>query len=94
MEKQWVSDCCLTPNEQFFSYIIVRTSYIRWDDDDVHFALDQHSKLNFYRASSLKQQSTDRHMDALGHIILIWSQPVLLLRTCSAEKQQIPIYGL
>jgi len=25
-----VSDCCLTSNEQFFSYIMARTSYIRW----------------------------------------------------------------
>jgi len=30
-----VSECCLTTNEQFFSYITMRTSYIRWDDDDV-----------------------------------------------------------
>jgi len=27
-----VSDCCLTPSESFFSYFMVRTSYIlmRW----------------------------------------------------------------
>jgi len=36
-----VSDCYLTPNEQFFSYIMVKTSYIRWDDDEVCFILDQ-----------------------------------------------------
>jgi hypothetical protein len=24
----WVNDCCLMPNEQFFSHIMVRTSYI------------------------------------------------------------------
>jgi hypothetical protein len=30
----------LTPNEQFFSYIVVRTIYIQWDDDDVRFVLD------------------------------------------------------
>jgi len=29
----------LTPNEQFFSYIMARSSYIWWDDDDVHFVL-------------------------------------------------------
>ena len=30
--SEWVSDCCLMPNEQFFSYIMARTSYwyIRW----------------------------------------------------------------
>jgi len=32
-------DCCLTPNEPFISYIMVRTSYIRWYDDDVRFVL-------------------------------------------------------
>ena len=25
-----------SPNEQFFSYIMVRTSYIKWNDDEVH----------------------------------------------------------
>jgi hypothetical protein len=29
-------------NEQFFSYIMARTSYIRRDDDYVRFVLDQH----------------------------------------------------
>ena len=24
--SEWVSDCCLTPTQQFFSYIIARTS--------------------------------------------------------------------
>jgi len=38
-----VSDCCLTPSEQYFSHIMTRTSYIRWDDDDVLFVLDQHT---------------------------------------------------
>ena len=56
-----MSDCCLTPIQQFDSYIIARTSYFQWDDDEVHFVLDQHAYLDFYRASSLKQQSTGRH---------------------------------
>jgi hypothetical protein len=29
-------------NEQYFTYIMARTSYIRWDDDDVRFVLDKH----------------------------------------------------
>jgi len=32
----------LTPNEQSFSHIMARTSYIWWDDD-VSFVLDQHA---------------------------------------------------
>ena len=27
---QWASDCCLTPNEQFFSNIMTRTSYSKY----------------------------------------------------------------
>jgi hypothetical protein len=33
----------------------------------------------FYSARSLKQQSADRHVTPLGHIILIPSQPVFAL---------------
>ena len=42
----------------------------------VRFALDQHAELDIYSASSLKQQSADRHVAPLVHIILILSQPV------------------
>jgi hypothetical protein len=38
-----------------------------------------HAELDFYSASSLKQQSTVRHVAPLGHIILIPSQPVFAL---------------
>jgi len=38
-----VSDCYLTPNDKFFSYIMARMSYIRSDDKDVRFLLDQHA---------------------------------------------------
>ena len=60
--------------QQFFSYI-----NFQWDDDEVRFVLDQHAELDFYSASSLKQQSAGRHVDPLGHIILIPSQPVFAL---------------
>jgi len=43
--------------------------------------------LDFDSASPLKQQSADRYVTPLGHIILIPSQPAV----CLAEKQQIPI---
>ena len=52
---------------------------IQWDVDEVHFVLDQHAELDFYNASSLKQQSAGRHVAPLGHIILIPSQPVFAL---------------
>ena len=51
----------------------------QWDDDEVRFVLDEHAELDFYSASSRKQQSADRHVAPLGHIILIPSQPVFAL---------------
>jgi hypothetical protein len=67
------------PNEQFFSHIMARTSYIQWNDDDICFVLDQHADLDFYSAISLKQQSAGRHVAPLWHIILIPSQQVFVL---------------
>ena len=78
-------------NANIFNYIIVRINF-QWDDNEVHFVLDQHAQLDFYSASSLKQQSAGRHVAPLRHIILVLSQPVFLRNAaCLAEKQQIPI---
>jgi hypothetical protein len=63
-----------------FSYISWREQVnFQWDDDKVHFVLDQHAELEFYSASSLKQQSADRHIAPLRHIIPIQSQPFFAL---------------
>ena len=52
----------------------------QWNDDEVRFVLDQHAlQLDFYSAISLKQQSMDRHVTLLGHIILILSQQIFAL---------------
>ena len=74
-----VSDCCLTPIRQFFCYIMTEQVNFQCNDDKIHFVLDQHSLLDFYSACSLKQQSADRHVAHLGHIIPILSQPVFAL---------------
>jgi len=66
-----VSDFCLTPTQQFFSYLMARTSYIRWDDNNVRFVLDQDAQFDFYCSSSMKRKSADRHVAPFGHIILI-----------------------
>jgi hypothetical protein len=50
-----------------------------WDEDEVHFALDQHTEFDFHSASLLKQQSADRHVAPGEHIILIPSQPIFAL---------------
>ena len=59
-----------------------------WDDEnEVCFVLDKHT-------SSLKQQSKGRHVNLLGYVILIPSQPILFLllnAMCLMEKLQIPI---
>jgi hypothetical protein len=47
--------------------------------DKVRFVPDQHAELDFIVLGSLKQQSVDRHVTPLGHIILILSQPVFAL---------------
>jgi hypothetical protein len=46
-----------------------------WDGDEVRFVLDQHAEMDVHSASSLKQQSTGKHVAQLGFIILILSQP-------------------
>ena len=66
------------PNEQLFSSIMARTSYIPWTDNDVCFVLDTRF-VGFYSASSLKQQSMGRNIAPLRHIILIQSRPVFAL---------------
>ena len=70
------------PNEQFFMYMyIMERVTFRRDDDKVHFVLDKRVQLDFYIASSLKQQSTGRPIAPLRYIILILSQPVFALTT-------------
>ena len=62
-----------------------RREQVTFGDYNVSFLLDQHSNV-----ISLTQQSADRHVYPLGHIILILRQPVFHA-ACLAEKQQIPI---
>jgi hypothetical protein len=46
--------CVFIDGQQFNEYQL--------NDDEVLFVLDQHAELDFYSASSLKQQSVDRHV--------------------------------
>jgi hypothetical protein len=69
-------------SEQFSNFSAIswgEQATFQWDDDEVHFVLDQHAELDFFGASSLKQQSAGRHVAPLEHIILIPSQPVFVL---------------
>jgi len=66
-----------TPNDQFFSE---NKLHFWWDEEnDVRFVLDKHIELNFYSASSLKQQSAGKHFSSLRRIILIPRHQSLLL---------------
>jgi hypothetical protein len=61
----------MTPKWAIISAISWREQVtIWWDDDDVHFVLDEHAELSFYSATSLKQQSAGRHVAPLGQVIL------------------------
>jgi hypothetical protein len=42
-KSQWYFKWVVVSDEQYFGYIIARTSYIQQDDNDVHFVLDQHA---------------------------------------------------
>ena len=80
LEREWVTDCCLKPHQHFFPAISWREQVnFQWDDDEVRFVLEQHAYLALYIASSLRQQSVDRHVATPGHIILISNQSVFAL---------------
>ena len=87
---EWVSEWLLFKTN--FSAIQWREQdNFQWDDDDdVQFVLNQHTYLEFYSASSLKQQSVDKHVIPLWHIIFRANQSLffLLNATCLVEKQQ------
>jgi len=78
----WVCNCCLSPNDRYFSYIMARPSCFPWDYYDVCFCIRPTLTCLvgfFYSTSSLKQQSTGKHVAPLWHIILIPSAPVYAL---------------
>ena len=67
----WLTDCCLTLIQQFSAISWREQVNFQCDDDEVHFVLDQLAELDFYNSNSLQQQSADRHVVPLWHIILI-----------------------
>jgi hypothetical protein len=80
-DSEWASGCCLSTNEDFFLSVISWLEHVifRWDDNGVRFMLDQHGELDFYSASSLKQQTVGIHVAPLGRIIKISRQPIFTL---------------
>ena len=64
---------------------MARTRYIKLCS--LYIVLDQRAKLEYYSASSHKQQSMGIHVIPLGHVILIPRQPVFVRSLlCSADS--------
>jgi hypothetical protein len=59
--------------------IYVNSAIFQLYHGENNLVLDQRAELDFNSTSSLKQQSADRHVAPLRHIILIQSQPVFAL---------------
>jgi hypothetical protein len=77
---KWVSEWLLfNANSAIFQLYHGENKLIFNEIYEVRYVLDQHAELDFYSASSLKQQSVGRHVAPLWHIILIPSQPVFAL---------------
>ena len=71
-ENQWVSEWVVWCQFSNFSAISWREQVnFQWDNNVACLVLDQNSQLDFYSASSLKQQSADRHVTPLGVLSLI-----------------------
>ena len=77
LNKCWVSEWSLLNANSAIS--LQEQVNFQWDDDEVHFVLSQHAELDLFSASLLKQQSADRHVAPLEHIILIPRKPVFAL---------------
>jgi hypothetical protein len=52
-----MSDCCLTPPQQFSTISWREQVNFQWDDDEVRFVLVQHALLIFYSTSSVPSQA-------------------------------------
>ena len=65
----WVDQSCihLIKSHQLYN--------IPWDDNDALFVLDQHTNMDIYSASSLKQQCVGTHDASPRKIILFPCQP-------------------
>ena len=74
-----VSECCLTLNEHFLRYIMART-LVTVDEMMMMRLCPLCTRpprlVVFLCDSSLQQRSDGKYVPALGHIILILSQPV------------------
>ena len=77
-----------------FSYITARTSYIRWDENDSRFLIDQYAELYLHSGSSLHNRprvDMSIHSDTLSWFRANQLMLFLLNDVCLGKKQHIPI---
>jgi len=87
-----VSDCCLTPTQQFSAISWQEQANFQWDDDDVCLVLDQHAFLivldhwnNSLRIGMSPHSDTFSWFQANQTLLFLLNAVIL------AENQQIPI---
>jgi hypothetical protein len=91
-----LSDCCLTPNEQFFNNSMTRTAYMsmRW----CPFCTRTKGLVGLFSASTLSKQSTGWHVTPLGHIIRgptsLCSSPLCCVLCGEATNINFIVFGL
>jgi len=69
---------------------MARTSYIQWDNNDIHFV----ARWIFIVLAHWKIQSVDRYVTSQGRITWFLAYQFLFFHlnaACLVEKQQIPI---
>jgi len=97
LSEEWASDYCLMPSEQFFGYIIARTSYIFFNEMMMSALYKTNNTLSCFLmlAHRLKQQVVGRHVTAFRHIIiLILRQPGFALQYISITLRSCPTYDI
>jgi hypothetical protein len=98
--EEWVSDCSLIPTQQFSAISWREKVNLKWDDDEVHFILDQHALLHFLVLAHWKnslQIDMSPHSDTLSWFRVNQSLLFLLNAACMAKKAtntNIIVFGL
>jgi hypothetical protein len=97
-----VSDCCLTPNEQCFSYHgenkLNSMKWLWWGWWWCPLLTRSTFLVGIYDANSLKQQTVGRPVVPLGHIIMIPRQTIFALTPLNlsgeVENYNFIVFGL
>ena len=92
---EWMSYCCfmMMPKfSHFFSFFMTKTSYIQWNDGDVHFVLDQHTVSWIFIVLAHWKNNIQVNISLNSDTLFCLCSCSLFNATCLAEKQQIKLY--